>query len=61
MKKEVMQYVKLLGGTTMYSGKRKLMFINEPFILENVLNPTIEDMVLQKFGYSLKFKIQTLY
>lgn len=61
MKNKVAQYVKSLGGSTAYSGKRKTMYIKEPFVLEDVLKQSIEGAVLDAFGYSLPFKLQTNY
>lgn len=52
-KKEVSDFVKSLGGNTAYSGREKTMFIKDPHPFDN----DIELKVLDKFGYSLPFKL----
>jgi hypothetical protein len=56
-KAEVTKYVRSLGGNTAYSGKTKTMFIEDPRKDEPV--QTIEECVLNKFGFDLHFKLQT--
>lgn len=65
-KKTVTGFVRSLGGTASYSGKSKTMYIkSDGFIHDNgiyILNNTadaIETAVLEKFGYSLRFKLST--
>lgn len=57
MKKEVANYINFLGGTTAYSGKSRIMYINDPKQDESI--QSIEECVLNKFGFDLKFKLQT--
>lgn len=57
MKKQVTNYVQSLGGTTQYSGKDRVMYINDP--KKEIDVQSIEECVLNKFGFDLKFKLQT--
>jgi hypothetical protein len=53
MKKVISDFVRSHGGTTTYSGNTKTMHIND----KN--NVGIEMKILEKFGYSLPFKLST--
>ena len=55
MKKQVSDFVKSLGGTASYSGKHKIMFIDNNGIEDGL----IELRVVEKFGYGLPFKLKT--
>jgi hypothetical protein len=55
MKKQVSDFVKSLGATTAYSGRKKTMYIKNASIEDF----DIEEQVISKFGYGLNFKIAT--
>lgn len=54
MKKKVSDFVKSLGGTTGYSGKRKTMFIHGS---PKVRSEHLQMAVIKMFGYELPFKL----
>ena len=76
MKKQLIDYVRSLGGNAHYAGNtihminnpagipdevrgsERTMYIDDPMI-ENVVTQSIEECVLNKFGYNLPFKLQT--
>lgn len=60
MKKEVMNYVSSIGGTSSYSGNTKTLYIKD-LKLPKFANTTqtIEECVLNKFGFGLPFKLAT--
>ena len=53
MKKQVQQFAKSHGIKSFYSGWRKTMFFEKRGTID------MEQMVLDKFGYSLPFKLAT--
>lgn len=55
MKKKVSDFVKSLGATTSYSGKRKTMYIK----VSKHEHWDIEMSILDKFGFSLRFRLST--
>lgn len=61
MKKQVIEYIRSLGGIANYSGKSTMYRRGTMFITENKPEDkqSIEECVLNKFGYNLPFKLQT--
>lgn len=57
MKKEIQEYISSLGGQSHYSGKDKIMYIDDPKKDQPI--QSIEEVILNKFGFSLLFKLQT--
>ena len=53
MKKIVENFIRSLGGSTNYSGNKRIMYIND---LKSI---DIEQKVVEKFGYTLPFKLIT--
>ncbi len=50
MKKQIITFVKSLGGVTKYSGSKRIMFMPEE----------LHDAVLAKFGYGIPFTLGIL-
>lgn len=57
MKKQVAAYILSLGGQPGYSGKTRTLYITDPRKGEPV--QSIEECVLNKFGFNLPFRLQT--
>ena len=53
MKKQVQAFIRKLGGSSSYSGKKKTLFITDP------KGDEIELATLGEFGLSLPFKLAT--
>lgn len=57
MKKLISDYVKSLGGSTNYSGKSSIMYINDHQF--SATKQTIVECLYNKFGFDLPFKLVT--
>ncbi len=62
MKKQVANYISSIRGTSFYSGNSKTMYITDlklPLFEKAISIQSIEEAVLNKFGFGLSFKLQT--
>lgn len=57
MKKIVSKFLSEIGCSCEYSGKTQTLFINDP--LKTMRHVSAEEMVINKYGYSLPFRLQT--
>lgn len=59
MKKQIAAYILSLGVQPHYCGKKRIMYITDPF--KEITLESIEACIYNKFGFDLAFTFKTNY